>query len=163
MKKIKWLVVALVLVVIVSFIWSLSSSLVELGGSSEDFIKNNTESNEEVIERDEIDTLDEEPLKNQVGSASDKSVQCVYDFFEETFPGEGFADKDYEIKKLDDGSYCVNVDDWYIFVKNESNISYPYKFTKSSDFTDYEKETLLGVYKDSEFLKEGDLYEWKVD
>ena len=168
LKKAKPFIVIGVIVLIVFGLWSVSRGLVNMGKSSYDIVKEYKDTTEikdntkdKVLQRDTIKTPDGE-IKNQVGTSADKSVQCVYDYFEEYLPELRLCDKEYELKDLGDNNYCINIGDWYIFVKNENNISYPYKFTKSVPFTDEEKEYISIREQGSVFEEEGDLYVWKV-
>ena len=166
LKKAKPFIVIGVVVLFVVGLWNVSKGLVGLGRSSYDIVKSQEEETTEEIQRKEIErdivVSPDGEFKNQVGAKKDKSVQCVYDYFEEYLPELGLCDKEYELKDLGGNIYCVNIEDWYIFVKNESNISYPYKFTKSVPFTEEEKEYINRMGDGNVFEEEGDLYVWKV-
>ena len=167
-RRVKNIIVVVLIVLIGLGCWSISKKLISSAGEwgikkDTETVQTNTEVSEDrVIIRDEISNPDG-TFKNQVGTKEEKSVQCVYDYFEEYLPELEFAEKEYSIKDIGDDNYCVNIGDWYIFVKNESNISYPYKFTKSTEFTEDEKSYIKSVMPESIFVEEGDLYVWKVN
>lgn len=169
LKKAKPFIVIGVFLLVFIVLWSASKGLVGIGRSSYSILKEQTGEEESDkkgkdtsdLERDILITPDGE-VKNQVGTSLDKSVQCVYDYFEEYLPELGLTEESYEIKDLGGNTYCVNIGDWYIFVKNENNISYPYKFTKSVPFTKEEKEYISSKEPGSTFEEEGDTYVWKV-
>lgn len=169
-RKYKKLIILGVFLIVAVGLWNFSKGLVDAGKSFKEIYNeemgskgDDIEYPETPIERDNIEAHDGKIIKNQVGNKETKSVQCVLDFFEEYLPDLAMGDMEYELKAIEDGNYCINVGDWYLFVVNQNNISYIYKYTKSVEFTDYEKSMLLGISETSRFVTEGDLYVWEID
>lgn len=167
--KVVVFVVGLLLVV---GLWNVSKSITSLGKSTREVCDEVANKGNEVIDkstderytdRGTIITVDGETIMNQEGTVEEKCVQCVYDFFSRYLPDLDISNSEYSIAELEDGSYCVNVDDWYFFIRNESNISYMYKCVKSCDFTEYERTSLTRACQSSSFVQEDGLYVWKVE
>lgn len=164
-KKAKYLVIV-VFVLIGVLLFKAAKGLVELSGlTGSEVVVETSESSgvSNVLTDREFVRTARGVVQNQVGTPEEKSIQCVYDFFSRNLKELKMDEEGYEIRKVGENEYCVNVGDWYIFVKHESNISYPYKFTKSKKFIKDEKRLLLKEYENSTFEKEGDIYVWEVN
>lgn len=144
-------------------IFGFSRFLADRGMTPEDYntetsVKPSTSSKE----RGSYTTPDGEK-KIQQGSSEDKAVQCVYDYFEECIPSINIKDSEYALRKISDTEYCVNIWDWFIFTKESTGIAYPYRFAKSSEFSEDEKKAFLEIDSSSTFKEEGGMYYWSTE
>lgn len=150
-KKVYKVVGLLAIILAVVLMWLLSKQLLSLGYSSEEILE---KLNSDVTkESEELNLRDEESL--YIG----ESIACVYNYFNDFLPEVELGD-DYEVKDLGENNYCVYIGDWYIFVKNEYSVYYPYRFCKVSELSDYELDF---VNRNGIELEESEeVYSWEV-
>lgn len=126
-------------------IYKLSVVLVDRGSSTQSIIEDRKDEGgakgekSDLEEREEVETVRGTKLKKS-GSEEDMVVQSVYDYFNDELPNSDVFSSDYELKETEDGEYCVNVGDWFVFCRVEYGVAYPYMVGKNSSLTEYEQK-----------------------
>lgn len=159
-KSIKKVIICIAIVGLAIALFSLARYIVGNSESSKSLVENSKSEKAEdsktqdLEEREEVETAHGTKLKKS-GSIEDRVVQCVYDYFRDELPDSEVFSSGYEMKNVEDGEYCVEVGDWYVFCKEEYSVTYPYMVMKSCPLSEYEQSYIDNNGIDVEYTEDG--------